>query len=340
VKSSDLFIEEDGSEQQKTIKETVFRYIERATGHLFEATEKSLTQNRLSNVTIPKIQDAIFDSTGNSVLLRYLGDDGETIETFIGDLVNATSTDANGREEKITKLEGGYLDQNIDNLTVYERTINYLKETELGSETFQNSFSNTTPNQIISLSTSQWLLQRPNANTLTLTSKADSRIPGFMFSFDMNTRKLFQILEDINGLTTLTSPDGKYILLSQSRGNDINFVVYNVDKKTFKRLAIDTLPEKCVWSKLEKTSVFCAAPDYFTRTNYPESWYQGKVSFDDSIWKINVTTDAYDEILPARTETDQSFDMIKLALSPKEEYLTFINKNDLTLWSFDLLSTN
>lgn len=334
--SSDLFVNEDGSEKTTPTKETIFRYIERGTGHLFEATEKNITQSRLSNVTIPKIQEAFFDGSGSNVVLRYLGDDSETIETFIGGLVEATTTNENNNVIKITKLEGGYLDQNIDNLTVLGNEINYLKKTDTGSDIFGITFNNTSPRKLFSLSTSQWLLQRPNKSTLTITTKADSRVPGFMFSYDLNTGRLYQILEDIAGLTTLTSPDGKYVLVSQSRGSDLNLLVFNTETKQFKRVGLETLPEKCVWSKVESDVFYCGAPDFLLRTNYPESWYQGLVSFDDSIWKINIEDNLYDNILPAYQETNQSFDIEKLMVSDNDEYLFFINKNDLTLWSFDL----
>lgn len=336
TKSSDLFINEEGKEEAKDTKETIFRYIERGTGHLFEATEKNITQSRLSNVTIPKIQEAFFDNSGNKVVLRYLKDDSETIETFVGSLKEATTTDENRNIIKTTKIEGEYMDFNIDNLVVSGNEIIYLKKTSSGSDIFTAYFDNLIPKKLFSLSTSQWVLQRPNKNTVTMTTKADSRVPGFMFSYDTKTGRLFQILEDIDGLTTLTSPDGKYILLSQSRGSDLNLLVFNTESKEFKRVGLETLPEKCVWSKTEVATFYCGAPDYLMRVSYPESWYQGAISFDDSIWKINIEDDFYDNVLPSHKETDKAFDITNLMLSEEEDYLFFINKNDLTLWSLDI----
>lgn len=336
AKSSDLFIDEEGAERAKDTKETIFRYIERGTGHLFEATEKNLTQSRLSNVTMPKIQEAFFDGSGNKVVLRYLREDSETIETFLGTLKEATTTNEQGNIIKTTKIEGEHIDFNIDNLVIFENEINYLKRTSFGSDIFSMTFNNPSPQKVFSLSTSQWILQRPNKDIITMTTKADSRMPGFMFRYDLNTGKLFQILEDINGLTTLTSPDGKYVLLSQSRGSDLNLLVFNTEDKQFKRVGLDTLPEKCTWSKVEKTTFYCAVPDYLMRTNYPESWYQGSIAFEDSIWKVDIESELYDNLLPAYQETDQSFDIKNLIVSENDEYLLFINKNDLTLWSLDI----
>lgn len=72
------------------------------------------------------------------------------------------------------------------------------------------------------------------------------------------------------------------------------------------------------------------------RVALPESWYQGTVSLNDNLWKINLATQEYNQILGDKEELDQSFDMIKLVTSPKDDFILFVNKRDLTLWSFEI----
>jgi len=57
---------------------------------------------------------------------------------------------------------------------------------------------------------------------------------------------------------------------------------------------------------------------------------------DDNLWKVDLASQKYEELILDREETDQSFDMIKLAVSPKDEFILFINKKDLTLWSLEI----
>ena len=74
----------------------------------------------------------------------------------------------------------------------------------------------------------------------------------------------------------------------------------------------------------------CGIPQRIPGGQYPDSWYQGLVSFRDVIWKIDTTTNTTSLILTP----EPSFDIIKPQLSPDRSYLYFINKSDQTLWSY------
>jgi len=99
---------------------------------------------------------------------------------------------------------------------------------------------------------------------------------------------------------------------------------------------VNTLPEKCVFSQSNSDVVYCAGPTQMPRVPMPESWYQGIVSLNDNLWKIDLSTQNYEELLMDKEEVDQSFDMTKLEVSPDDEFILFINKKDLTLWSLEI----
>ena len=65
---------------------------------------------------------------------------------------------------------------------------------------------------------------------------------------------------------------------------------------------------------------------------FPDSWYQGVVSFDDRFILYNLT-DLSTRIL---NETQTPLDVIDPIVGPEDFYLVFINKKDLTLWSLNL----
>ena len=77
--------------------------------------------------------------------------------------------------------------------------------------------------------------------------------------------------------------------------------------------------------------IYCGVPNLIPHLDYPDEWYQGIVSFNDSIWKVNISTGEI-SLLLEETNTD----IIKPFLSPNEDYFIFINKKDNTLWSFKL----
>src|SRR5579872_991881 len=60
------------------------RYMERATGHIYDVSTNSSTVTEISNTTIPKIYETLFTDGGSGFITRYIGDDGQTIETLYG----------------------------------------------------------------------------------------------------------------------------------------------------------------------------------------------------------------------------------------------------------------
>ena len=101
-------------------------------------------------------------------------------------------------------------------------------------------------------------------------------------------------------------------------------------------MGVKTLPEKCVWGNTS-TTVYCAVPRNVPNNQYPDSWYQGEVSFSDQIWKIDATNGNTTMLVdPLAISGGEDIDGIKLALDNAGNYLFFVNKKDSFLWEFNL----
>src|SRR3989344_1096441 len=76
---------------------TLVRYIEKATGHIFEVELFSPDQNRISNTTIPLVYNALWGSKNAYLVAQYLKDDDQTIDTYSLAIKSgaATTSDAN-----------------------------------------------------------------------------------------------------------------------------------------------------------------------------------------------------------------------------------------------------
>ncbi len=94
------------------------------------------------------------------------------------------------------------------------------------------------------------------------------------------------------------------------------------------------LPEKCVWANNSNVYIYCAVPNTITGTKYPDSWYQGLVSFTDYFIKINTQTLESETLTNSANEIP--VDATHLFLNKKGTKLFFINKKDSTLWSLIL----
>ncbi|KKS65976.1 MAG: hypothetical protein UV36_C0038G0004 [Parcubacteria group bacterium GW2011_GWC2_42_6] len=94
------------------------------------------------------------------------------------------------------------------------------------------------------------------------------------------------------------------------------------------------MADKCVWSK-DGVTIFCALPQKMT-TNavWPDDYYKGLVVLEDDFYKIDLSASTKTKIAGSSTET--GYDAQDLFLSPKEDYLFFVNKKDGLLYSLKL----
>lgn len=335
--TSDTFINDLGAEAAPTTTEIVFRYMERGTGHIYETKENSLTKQRISNTTIPKVYNALFNTDGTKLLLRYLDLNNETIKTFASAIVPNQDSAADVIEFTI---EGRFLPDNIGDLSystegnkvLYLKNIPGTEDTGMYiADLIEESISLIYQTQI-----SQWISQWLNDTTVAITTRAHSKVSGYSFLVDTENKQLAKVIEAEKGLTTTYNIDATRMLYSVADGRSIKTYIYSVPEKTSIPINIKTIPDKCAWSPVEQNIIYCGAPNIITRADYPEDWYQGEVTFKDNIWKIDTDTFRVENIYRDRSETDESFDIIKPQISPDGRYLMFVNKKDLSLWSLDI----
>ena len=305
------------------------RYIERAKGNVYETDAVSIKANRLSNTTVPQIYEAFWNGTGQSVIARFLKD-GDNIQTF-----DATVAPGIGGQGE---LRGSFLATNIKNLVVSPsgKQIFYLIDAPSGLVGIAASFDGIKKVQIFDSPLHEWLANWPSENIVSITSKAGSESNGLMMFVDVGTGKQQVILSDMAGLTTLASSDLTKVLYSVSSQKSFATKLFNVANASSLPFTMATLPEKCVWSKIQKNVIYCAVPESLPSGNYPDDWYQGTLSFRDELWKIDTVTGTPTFIINLGDQSKIDFDAINLSLNDKENFLLLTNKNDLNLWEVQL----
>lgn len=308
------------------------RYVARENGNIYQTFADKIEERKFSTTIIPKIYEALFGNKGETVVMRYLKDDGRTIETFVGSLPKELL----GADTSITnEVKGSFLSENIQDISLSPDTssIFYLITNRENTAGITMNLLTSKKMQIFSSAFNEWLSFWPNNKIITLTTKPSFGTLGYMYSINSDTKNLTKILGGTNGLTTETSPEGKLILYGD---NNLSLNIYHTDTKTTDPVSVRTLPEKCVWGKLSAV-VYCAVPKLINTGSYPDTWYQGEVSFSDQIWKIDVSTGKVSMLVdPITVKGGEEIDGIKLALDEGENYLFFVNKKDSFLWEFDL----
>ncbi|MDD4989571.1 MAG: hypothetical protein PHV42_04065 [Candidatus Pacebacteria bacterium] len=334
INASNIIIAMTGGVVFDSGTSTVVRYMERGTGHVFERAFASTTAmghaTEISNTTIPRVQETLWMSSGDSLLVRYAKEGSDEIDTFYGKLTIATSS-----ESELGSIDGNFLDTNIDQLTLGGKNKIFGMESIGGQGVgFISNPDGKKQTTIFKSPLTEWVPEWPKEGTITLTTKASSQAPGFLFFVNTANGNQKKILAGIAGLTTLTNSDTSYVLYSESRPQGFALNTFNVKTGDTNLAPIQTLPEKCLWSKRDVTSVWCLVPRSPIPANYPDDWYQGKVSSSDNIWKFNVKT-GESELLVS-IDNGITVDGIHLFTDKAESHLFFTNKRNGVLWAFDL----
>jgi hypothetical protein len=309
--------------------QTIYRYVDRATGNVFETNENSLKINRVTNVTIPKVYEAQFFTAGEGVILRYL-DEKENIETYVARIVseNATTT----QETNLRSLQGIFLPKNVTAITKDPSSDKFFFTKDTKGYIFEGS---SPQNQVLVLdyAITEWLINWVKGEII-LTTKPSYFSPGFAFTVNPISKTMRNLFSNKLGLLVNSNNDLTKILVSEYVSNSISTSVFDSKTGESKLLEIKTLADKCVWSKKNLNTIYCAVPQNLTEGKYPDEWYQGAVSFIDVIYKIDLEEDTVSKF--DSLSSDTSFDIQEIQLSEQEEYLVFQNKKDLTVWSLNI----
>ena len=309
---------------------TVVRYVDRATGHIYDANLATLEKTRITNQTLPKIYEAYFRTDGNAVLLRSLRDDSDVVEnlslaltpprsTSTDDLYAVSSTALRGEVGAVTAGSG--------NTLIYT-----LRDT---SSIVSSAFNGTGAKTLLTSPFTDWRLAA-TGNSLIAYTKAGATVSGYAYTLNPSSGALTKILGPLNGLVATPNAPGNRVLYSYVENNETRLFVKKLANNVLSEVPIATLAEKCVWSKIKTAMIFCGSPSDEIGQNEPDSWYRGATIFSDRIWSFNTDTEITQVLIEPAIVLDIDIDMIGPTLSPKEDYLVFINKTDLSLWALKL----
>jgi hypothetical protein len=306
------------------------RFMERAKGNVYETEAENIRVSRLTNNTIPQIYNSYWTKDGEQLVGQYLRDQ-EKVQTFIGTIKQKSAGEG--------ELQTQFLSQNLGDIKISPNStqLSYLTTGTTGSSLTISNLSAGQKIEVFNSPLNEWLIDWPNSNFITITSKPDKDVAGLSKTVNVKTGSEEIKLSNINGLTTLYSPDLKKIVYSQSIGSGFETYIFDTDKKSSSILRVNTLPEKCVWSELEKNILFCASPQNIPSGEYPKDWYLGTKSFKDEFWKINVTTGETTFLINLNDASNEDLDAYKISLSKNEKFLTFVNKNNLKLYTLQIV---
>ncbi len=307
---------------------SVVRYIEKATGHIYEVELFSPRQGRISNTTIPMVYEAFWGNKNDSLVAQYLKDDDITVDTYTLTLKNISTTTEN-------TISGTAMEQNISSVSAFGSSVFYLEQVSNASYGFVSSFDGKNKKQIWNSPIRELVSQYVNAKIVALTTKSEENTPGYLYFVDTTNAGVRKIMGDIKGLTTLVNPTGSDVLYLDQDGSAL-MKTYALKDMSIETISPATFPEKCVWANKNTKVIYCAVPKDFIAVGNLTAWYKGQISFNDDVWKYDLENKTSNIILDLNKESGEEIDLIKPIISENDQYLLFVNKKDNSLWSLDL----
>lgn len=334
-----LYIE-DGQEGTITTKptppkiETIskIKYVEKSSGNIYQNLLDKEDERRFSETIIPNTKEVFFLDNSYSVIMRYGDEVKRIITSFLG---STPKTLLGGDSLESGKITGSFLAENILDISISPNQKNFFYINKINDYVIGIVSSETgiNKNQIFESSFTEWLSFWPKNDLITLTTKPSYFFPGIMYSLNPNNKDFKKILDNVYGLTTLTSPNGKNVLFSNS---NMSLSIFNTETKTTKNLNTRTLSDKCVWSS-DNINIYCFVPkNPLLIKQYPDIWYQGEVVFEDDVFKINTLNQNKEKLVNTEDFDNLKIDGVDLKLDKTENFLLFINKTEPFLWSLKI----
>lgn len=310
-----------------SVGSTTIRYADRATGHIYDVDPNTLLKTKVTNKTLPKIYRAYFSPDGDTVIYQSLSGGGDLIDTLSINLTapKSTSTDA------VYSISATAIPGNITGIVVASNNALYsVDKSRLAI--ISSNLEGGNLKEVYSSRFTDWRLE-PYGQNLLIYTKAASNTPGFAYTLTSSGR-LTKILGPLDGLVVKPNSDGGYAY-SYNMSGSLNLMAK--ESSTAQEVSLTpTIAEKCVWSQERSWVIFCAVPESKFSANEPDSWYQGTTRFSDKIWRFDIRVSISEALVDPKKTFNTDIDVYQPTISPNEDYLIFINKNDLSLWALKL----
>lgn len=301
----------------------VIYYAEAGTGHVYTIRLDSGEENRISNTTIAEASEASFSPDGNAVAVRAKNDtrtSSLTVGTF----------DTSAHNLKTIPFTPQVVDfklQSSSTLLYTSRESSGLtaKEYDLTKGTASNLFTVPFFEARIAWGTS-------SRATHYVVPKPSYLLEGYLYRVMGGTMSRLPVAG--YGLTSFSA--GNFTLYTTTRDAEPKSSIYNHGTGETAPLSIAILPEKCTASAKQTDIVWCAHELKQIEFGFPDTWYRGEDSFKDSLWRIDPVLGGAELVVDTFTASGREIDITNLTVGQSETALYFINKNDNTLWMYEL----
>jgi hypothetical protein len=296
----------------------IIRYMLRESGHVEESPADSFAVNRISNTTLPGIEELIAASS-SALILRDLGEDGAVRNFFAR--INATTS-----ESSIALLPMPAFSRVAANGSHLLAVFPQSGDSEIDTANVDGGGR-------------QALLSLPFAGLVPFIGGARNFVetaPSFAangYVYEIRGGALEKIAGGFPGLMAIASPSGQYVAASWNTPAGFAMGIYDLTGGATYASPVGGLAPKCAWVPNREPFMFCAVPTDVPSGAYPDDWLMGNVSFSDEAWIVNPVGNASFFIGALTDQNGSGIDAENVSVDPSGTYALFMNKKDLSLWS-------
>jgi hypothetical protein len=313
---------------------TLARYIKQEDGHVYDLAldVPGALPRVVSNVTIPGGQRAIWVEGGNAAIMQYL--DGTIVKSVYLGFPPATTSTAVTLPTRIVFLPDSIVDIAA---SPDGNSIAYLLKTAAGVDGYITKPDGTNNKKVFALPLSQVLISWPATTTLLAQTKSAAGVSGIVFSINTKSGAATSLIAALSLSAIANSTFTKMIYQSSPAVGDTSATfIHNIKNNTDAPLGFDPFPEKCIWG-ISPSNLYCAVPTQYA-ANYLDLWHLGAASLADNVVSYNVETGRVSLLgIPGSTrDGGVASDILEMALSPNEKYLSFTAKGSRSVWGVRL----
>jgi hypothetical protein len=320
-----------------TASTSIVHWVDRGRGNILEARGDSLDISTLSNTLLPKVYESLWNRDASGFIGSVLGDDNDSFSTVFGTLIPQTASATTPFALRGRALPDGIVAYSAS--PKKDKVFFFIVKNGQGMG-YVAPLSGGSAVQIFTTPITQINVEWPEENTIAITTKGSASEDGFMYFVNPKTGIWKKIVGPLPGLSARVSHDAQYALLSASGdSNNVTTYIYSIASSSAVSAIVNTLADKCAWGNFYKDMVYCAVPFQPVAGTYPDDWYKGTLSTVDKIWQINAITGEVHLVSSVFDQAKRSIDAFNLGLDNKDDFLYFMNKNDLSFWSLDLVAS-
>jgi len=313
---------------------TIARYVMQENAHVFDLAVDTpgAVARSVSNTTVPGITQAQWAAGGTTALLQYI--DGGTVKTLSLTLPPASAS-STSRTARMRFLPDGITGAAF---SPDGKSVAYLLTSAAGADGYTALADGSSAKKLFSLPLSQLVLSWPSAGTLLAYSKSSAGVPGVVFSVTTSNGSVTPLLY-AEGVSVTADRSLSYVMYqtAPSARQMLSSYVRNMKTGLNTSISFDPYPEKCAWSPTAAFGIYCARPLSYTPQTYIDGWHKGTDSVSDGIFGYNLQTHRSAILaIPGSEDGGVPSDILSLAVSPGDQYLLFIKKDDHSLWGIRL----